>query len=37
VAFDNSSLIKLFKDAGFFKIEAKQIIPGSAFYSILAS
>ncbi len=31
------SLKRLFKDSGFLKIEVTQIIPGSAFYSILAS
>ena len=32
-----NSLKKLFKNSGFFKIEVTQIIPGGAFYSILAS
>ncbi|MCK5312900.1 MAG: methyltransferase domain-containing protein [Desulfobacteraceae bacterium] len=32
-----NSLKKLFKDSGFHNIETTQIMPGSAFYSILAS
>jgi len=34
---DWQSIEKLFKECGFNKIETTRIMPGSAFYSVLAS